>query len=68
VDYPGLIKALHRDGYTGWMSLETHYRVGAAISEELMTRPGGAAFSEGGLGATAESAIALRKLMEENCQ
>jgi len=42
--------------------------VGAAISEELMTRPGGAAFSEGGLGATAESAIALRKLMEENCQ
>lgn len=66
VDYPGLIKALHRDGYTGWMSLETHYRVGTAISEELMTRPGGAAFSEGGLGATAESAVALRKLMEEN--
>jgi len=66
VDYPGLIKALYRDGYTGWMSLETHYRVGTAISEALMTRPGGAAFSEGGLGATAESAIALRKLMEEN--
>lgn len=68
VDYPGLINALKRDGYTGWMSLETHYRVGTAISDELMTRPGGAAFSEGGLGATAESAVALRKLMEENCR
>lgn len=68
VDYPGLIRALSRDGYDGWMSLETHYRVGTAISEELMTRPGGAAFSEGGMGATAESAAALRKLVEENCQ
>lgn len=68
VDYPGLIKALHRDGYTGWMSLETHYRVNAVISEELMARPGGAAFSEGGLGATAESADALRKLVKEALQ
>lgn len=65
VDYPGLLKALKRDGYDGWLSLETHYRVNAVISEELMTRPGGAAFSEGGLGATAESAAALRRLMEE---
>ena len=64
VDYPGLVRALDRDGYSGWMSLETHYRVGAVISEELMTRPGGAAFSEGGLGATAESADALRKLVK----
>lgn len=65
VDYPGLIRALKRDGYDGWMSLETHYRVGTAISEELMAQPGGAAFSEGGLGATAESADALRKLVKE---
>lgn len=68
VDYPGLLRALQRDGYRGWLSLETHYRVGSVISEELMARPGGAAFSEGGLGATAESAVALRKLMEEHCQ
>lgn len=67
VDYPGLIRALSDDGYDRWMSLETHYRVGTAISEELMTRPGGAAFSEGGMGATAESAAALRRLVEENC-
>lgn len=68
VDYPGLLKALSRDGYEGWLSLETHYRVGTVISEELMARPGGAAFSAGGMGATAESAAALRKLMEEYCQ
>ncbi len=65
VDYPGLVRALNRDGYTGWMSLETHYRVGTEISEELMTRPGGAAFSAGGLGATAESAEALRRIVKE---
>lgn len=65
VDYPGLIRALNRDGYDSWMSLETHYRVGSEISEELMTRPGGAAFSEGGLGATAESAEALRRIVKE---
>lgn len=65
VDYPGLVRALDRDGYTGWMSLETHYRVGTEISEELMTRPGGAAFSAGGLGATAESAEALRRIVKE---
>lgn len=68
VDYPGLLQALRRDGYTGWLSLETHYRVNAVISEELMTRPGGSAFSEGGLGATAESAAALKTLMEEHCK
>lgn len=67
VDYPGLIKALHRDGYAGWMSLETHYRIGAAISDALMARPGGADFSKGGMGATAESAAALRRLMGEYC-
>lgn len=68
VDYPGLLKALSRDGYEGWLSLETHYRVNAVISEELMAKPGGAAFSEGGMGATAESAVALQKLLEEYCR
>lgn len=65
VDYPGLLAALKRDGYDGWFSLETHYRVGSVISEELMARPGGAAFTEGGMAATAESALALCRLMEE---
>ncbi len=65
VDYPGLLAALRRDGYKGYLSLETHYRVGAGISEALMRQPGGAAFSQGGMAATVESAQALRKLLEE---
>ena len=68
VDYTGLLRALKRDGYSGWLSLETHYRVGSSISEALMVRPGGNAFSEGGWGTAAESVGALRKLMEEACR
>lgn len=68
VDYPGLVRALCRDGYDGWMSLETHYRVNAAISDALMARPGGTAFSEGGMGATVESAEALRAIIREALQ
>jgi sugar phosphate isomerase/epimerase len=39
---------LVRDGYTGCASLETHYRVKAHLSEEVVVRPGGSVFSEGG--------------------
>ena len=65
VDYPRLLRALLRDGYQGWLSLETHYRKNAVISEALMRQPGGAAFSEGGLAATAESIDALRTLLAQ---
>ena len=65
VDYPRLLRALLRDGYQGWLSLETHYRKNAVISEVLMRQPGGAAFSEGGLAATAESIDALRTLLAQ---
>lgn len=65
VDYPGLLSALKRDHYCGWLSLETHYRANAVISDELMTRPGGAVFSQGGWDATAECVMALKRLLEE---
>ena len=39
---------LAEDGYTGCTSLETHYRVKAHLSEEIVNRPGGSIFSEGG--------------------
>ena len=65
VDYPRLLRALLRDGYQGWLSLETHYRKNAVISEALMHQPGGAAFSEGGLAAPAESIDALRTLLAQ---
>ena len=42
------LELLARDGYTGCTSLETHYRVKAHLSEEIVNRPGGSVFSEGG--------------------
>ena len=39
---------LAEDGYSGCTSLETHYRVKAHLSEEIVNRPGGSVFSEGG--------------------
>ena len=65
VDYPALLGALLRDGYDGWLSLETHYRKTSVITDEQMRLPGGAAFSAGGLEAAAESAQALRRLLAE---
>ena len=48
MDFPGQFKALIADGYVGWVTLEPHFRLEGEIDEELLKRPGGAAFSEGG--------------------
>lgn len=65
VDYIPLLKALARDGYGGWLSLEPHYRKDTVLTEEQMRLPQGSDFSRGGREALEESAKALRKLMEE---
>lgn len=64
VRYPELLAALKADGYGGFCSLETHYRVGTHISEELMRLPQGSSFSDGGMEATAESTLALKELLK----
>ncbi len=61
-DWRGQLRALAIDGYEGYLVMETHYRLGAALSEELMKLPGGAAFSEGGAGATAQCLEILREM------
>lgn len=48
VDWKGQIKELLDSGYEGYLSLETHWRPKRALSEDLLNRPGGAAFSEAG--------------------
>ena len=48
MDFPGQFRALCNDGYAGWVTLEPHFRLDGQLSEELLKRPGGAAFSEGG--------------------
>ena len=66
VDYVGQFKALSEEGYTGWLVLEPHYRVKAALSEEQLLNPGGSAFSSGGMLATAECFEQLLRFFEEN--
>jgi len=61
VDFPGQIKALREDGYDGFMSLETHYRLEVQLTEEQLKLPGGAAFSQGGMAASQECMDALKK-------
>lgn len=66
VDYDGLIEQIKKSRYDGFLSLETHYRVGRTISESQMKLPGGASFTEGGMGACEESMAALIKLLEKH--
>ena len=48
IDFPGQFRALKDMGYNGACSLETHWRMKKELDTELLNRPGGAAFSEGG--------------------
>ena len=52
VPYPRIFQRLIEDGYTGFVSLETHYRMTGPLSEEAARLPGGAAFSAGGMEAS----------------
>ncbi|MGB9597563.1 MAG: sugar phosphate isomerase/epimerase family protein, partial [Candidatus Poribacteria bacterium] len=48
IDWKGQIKELLDHNYKGYLSLETHWRPKKALSEDLLNRPGGSAFSEAG--------------------
>lgn len=48
MDFAGQFRALRADGYSGWITLEPHYRLEGEIDEALLRRPGGAAFSKDG--------------------
>lgn len=52
IPYPAIFRRLRDDRYAGFVSLETHYRVGAALSEEAARMPSGSTFSAGGLEAS----------------
>lgn len=64
VGFPALFAQLVADAYDGWASLETHYRKAAAIPEELLHRPYGSAFSEGGEEASIECMEAWNGIMQ----
>ncbi len=63
MDWEGQLRALKRDGYQGWLVMETHYRLAAVLSEEELKRPGGASFSAGGREPTRRCLQALRELL-----
>lgn len=48
MDFAGQFQNLAEDGYHGWLTLEPHFRLEGQLNEELLKRPGGSAFSEGG--------------------
>jgi len=64
IDYHGQLQALVDDGYEGACSLETHWRPQAALDENLLNRPGGSAFSEGGEYASRVCLENLRELIK----
>lgn len=65
VGYSELLRRLRKDGYSGFLSLETHYRKDVSLTREQMRLPGGGLFSAGGMEAARESLEALRTLLEE---
>ena len=65
LDWEGQFRALINDGYSGYVSLETHYRHNSKISEELIAMPKGAAFSLGGYEATRESLELWKALLDK---
>lgn len=45
INYWGQLKALKEDGYNGYISLETHWRKKAKLTEEQVNKPGGSSYS-----------------------
>jgi sugar phosphate isomerase/epimerase len=48
VDYQNQLSALLDDGYDGFLSLETHWRLSSELTSVQVTRPGGDVFSKEG--------------------
>jgi L-ribulose-5-phosphate 3-epimerase len=65
IDYPGQLRALKRDGYRGYLSLETHWRLGHALPKEVTRQPKGSVFSAGGEEATRLCLQGLRELLRQ---
>ncbi len=64
IDFRGQIRALLDDGYEGYVSLETHWRP-EALTQEQISRPGGAAFSSTGEYASRVCFENLLKIIKE---
>ncbi|GAB3900406.1 hypothetical protein GCM10029964_087730 [Kibdelosporangium lantanae] len=58
-----IVTTLRDDGYTGWLSLETHWRIGRVLTQQQRDTPWGKEFSDGGYEASVECMRQLDKLV-----
>lgn len=65
VDYVGQFTALVRDGYNGYLSLETHWRPTTQLPEDIVQMPKGEQFSYLGDVATKECLTKLLALLKQ---
>ena len=59
------VKALHADGYTGLISLETHWRPNVRLEAKTLDVPYGSKFSRGGYAATRQCLQVLSTWLNE---
>ncbi|MBV1957163.1 sugar phosphate isomerase/epimerase family protein [Streptomyces albidoflavus] len=63
--WPAILTTLAEDGYQGWLSLETHWRVGRPpLTQSQRDEPWGGAFTAGGLEASRTCMTILREMVE----
>ena len=65
VDLEGQFRRLAADGYTGWVSLEPHYRLSRELDENTLRLPGGYAISDGGYEAGVDMITRFYRLLEQ---
>ncbi len=60
-----LFSRLKRDGYDGYLSLETHWRPSQQLAKDLVDRPGGQAYSENAELASRICLQNMKRMLEE---
>jgi len=65
LEWPAMLARLAEDGYTGFLSLETHWRHGRVLSPDNRDRPWGEDFSRDGFAASVECMQRLRGWCDE---
>lgn len=62
--WPEILATLAHDGYAGWLSLETHWRIGRVLTAAQRDEPWGEPFSADGFEASVACMRILRELVE----
>ncbi|MER6557465.1 sugar phosphate isomerase/epimerase family protein [Streptomyces sp. NPDC001027] len=63
--WPAILARLAEDGYDGWLSLETHWRIGRPpLTQQQRDEPWGEEFTAGGFEASSQCMELLREMVE----